>query len=182
LRNKRGDGDDEERAKEARIGVRLSKWKCTGKKGRDACDFLMRHAGWWKGFADGSLKERAAELTSKVNSMLREGYGYKDEPHFEGKKKWPCGSRGTEVNKVYEKMTGMLFGQYSAPDVDSMLEGVDESRAEWYRGKADANRPAYTEAVKKQTDEAASRAKAARKRLRGEEESGGEESGEESGE
>ena len=78
-------------------------------------------------------------------------------------------------------MMHIVRGGYSESDVDSMLEGVDEARAEWYRGKADANRPAFLEADKKRTEERNSRDKEARKRARREEEGGGEESdGEES--
>jgi hypothetical protein len=126
----------------------------------------MRHVGWWKEFSDGSVKEKGAELTSKVNSMLKERYGHKDEPHFEGKKKWPGGSGGSDERKVYEKMRHMVGGHYSKSIVDSMLEGVDESRAVWYKGKARANRPAWEEANKKHTEEGSSREKAARKRMR----------------
>jgi len=170
LSNKGGEGNDKERAKEAKVGRGLTSWKYKdGKKDREACDFLMRHAGWWKGFADGSAKERGDEVASKVNSMLKEGHGHKDEPEFEGKKKWPAGTGGTEVYKVYTKMRRMVDGGYSESDVDSILEGVDEARAGWYRGEADAKRPAYLEAAKKRAEEVASRVQAARKRARGEE-------------
>ena len=112
--------------------------------------------------------------------MLKEGYGHVDEPHFEGKKKWPAGS---DVKNVYLKMRFMVKGGYSKADVDSMLEGVDEERAGWYRGEADANRPAFEEAQKKVIEERSSRRDAARKRMRGEDECGGEGSdGEESDE
>ena len=71
--------------------------------------------------------------------------------------------------KVYDKMMHIVRGGYSESDVDSMLEGVDEARAEWYRGKADAKRSAYKEAMKKGCEESVSRGKEARKRARGDE-------------
>lgn len=77
---------------------------------------------------------------------------------------------------MYGKMRNIVRGHYSKSDVDSILEGVDESRAEWYRGKADANRPAWEEAYRKRKEEGFSRVEAARKRMRGEE-GGGEEVG-----
>lgn len=67
---------------------------------------------------------------------------------------------------MYTKMRQMVDGKYSKSDVDSMLESVDESRAEWYRWEADAKRPAKDEEQQKRREEAASRAKAARKRVR----------------
>jgi hypothetical protein len=47
-----------------------------------------------------------------------------------------------------------------------MLEGVDDSRAGWYMGKWDAARPVWIDARKKRADEATSREKGARKRVR----------------
>jgi hypothetical protein len=169
LRRKGVDGDDKESAEEAKVAYGLNSWKHRGKEDREACDFLMRHAGWWKAFADVSQKEKAADLTSKVNSMIKEGHGSVDEPHFEGKKKWPSGADGSDVRMVYNKMRRMVDGHYYESYVDSMLEGVDEARAEWYRGKADAKRSAYKEAMKKGCEESVSRGKEARKRARGDE-------------
>jgi hypothetical protein len=54
----------------------------------------------------------------------------------------------------------------SEADVGSMLEGVDDSRAGWYMGKWDAARPVWIDARKKRADEATSREKGARKRVR----------------
>ena len=53
--------------------------------------------------------------------------------------------------------------------IDSMLDGVDDGRVEWYKGKWIANRQTWLEATKKWSCESTARDKAARKRARGEE-------------
>lgn len=134
-------------AEEATMGFFLRNWKAFRDKGaykqanKVECDFLMRHVDWWETFVNGSKTEKGADLTSKVNSMLKQGYGHKDEPEFEGKKQWPAGSHGTETNKVYKKMANMAFGMFA--DLSPMLDGVDPNRARWYIERSASNRPKY---------------------------------------
>lgn len=129
------------------LGVFLTSWKMF--KGKDAykqadkpaCDFLMRHVSWWSAHANGSMAQVGAELTAKVNTMLKDGYGHTYEPEFAGKKSWPAGSKGTDTHRVYHKMVGMVKGHYDTVGVDAMLAGVDAGRAAWYRAQASNNRP-----------------------------------------
>jgi hypothetical protein len=111
------------------------------------CDFLMRHVSWWSDYVNGSRAEKGADLAAKVNAMLKQGYGHKHEPEFEGKKPWPSGSQGSETYRVYGKMKNMVFGHYADPS--PMLDGVDDDRARWYMDTSAANRPGYLERMAK---------------------------------
>ena len=151
LGRQNGSGTAEEKAR----GRFLKNWKSFKGNGvykqanKSECDFLMRHVSWWQEFVNGSKDEKTADLAAKVNAMLKEGFGHKDEPEFEGKKKWPGGSTGTETNGVYDKMRHMVVGKYSNPS--SMLDGVDPTRAQWYVETSAANRPSYLEGTDKDT-------------------------------
>ena len=152
---KNGTGTSEEET----MGKFLANWKMF--KGTDAykqankseCNFIMRHVSWWKEFADGSKWEKSANLNAKVNSMLKQGYGHTDEPEFEGKKKWPGGSYGSETYTVYQKMIHMVNGQFAESVVSEMLNGVQPSRIEWYKSKSATNRPTFLESKKKSTSD-----------------------------
>jgi len=159
LKRKNGNGTAEEQS----IGQFLNKWKMF--KGKNAykrvnkseCDFLMRHVPWWKDYSTRTLAEKCATMISKVNSMLKDGYAYKDEPDFEGKKKWPCGRHGSETYSVYNKMKNLVYGRYLDNDVSKVLDGVDPVRANWYKSKSASNRPIFLEKLKRRAAEAASR-------------------------
>jgi hypothetical protein len=150
-------------SEEERMGIFLRSWKSF--KGTQAykqankseSNFIMRHVSWWKEFANGSRVERAANLTAKVNSMLKQGYGHKDEPEFEGKKKWPSGTHGSETLNVYQKMIKMVNGHFSDSHVSEMLNGMHPSRSEWYKLKWSTNRPAYLANKKKSDSDAVAR-------------------------
>ena len=168
LKRKDGNGT----AAEQTLGVFLRDWKTF--KGNNAykqankaeCDFLMRHVAWWNEHAHGSKAERGADLTKKVNAMLQDGYGHKDEPAFEGKKYWPGGSVGSETHRMYCKMFHLVDGQSAESDVAAVLRGVDPNRAQWYKAQWTANRTATLAAHKKRNAEATARghAKGVKKR------------------
>jgi len=162
LTRKDGSGTMEESTR----GAFLSHWKLFKGGGaykqanRGEADFLMRRVEWWKGFANGSRAEKIANLASKVNSMLKEGYGHKDEPDFDGKKKWPGGSSGTEAKGVYDKMTRIVHGYFKDSDLSTILDGVDLTRAQWYIQRSRANRPSYQAMQKESTAAAQARSHA----------------------
>ena len=50
-------------------------------------------------------KQAKADATSaRVNAMLLDGCAHPQEPEFEGRKKWPCGAKGSDANKLYDCM------------------------------------------------------------------------------
>lgn len=161
----RKDGTAEERTR----GQFLSSWKLFKGNGaykqanKAECDFLMRHVSWWQDFANGSLAEKKADLSAKVNAMLKQGYGHKDEPEFEGKKPWPGGTNGTETSRVYTKMMHIVSGGFADPS--SMLDGVDPARARWYIERSEANRSDYLEAKAKSNAAAKARSHAKKRKL-----------------
>jgi hypothetical protein len=154
LKRKNGSGTLEEQSR----GTFLTHWKSfkgksTFKQANKAeCNFLMRKYDWWKDFCTSLIVEKGANLESKVNSMLKEGYAHKDEPgEFEGKKKWPCGSPGTETCSVYKKMKNMVEGMFAESAVDKILMGIHPVRARWYKSKSTANRPLYLDRKKERS-------------------------------
>ena len=190
LRRKDGTGTTEE----ATMGKFLSQWKSFKGNGaykqanRQQSDFLMRHVPWWIDHANGSKAEKSANLTAKVNAMLKDGYGHKDEPEFGGKKQWPGGSGGNETRRVYIKMTQMVGGQHTKAGMDAILNGVNPARVNWYKEKAASNRPTYLAKKKERGANAQARSYAngakprkKRKLVETAVEDSGEESGEESG-
>lgn len=158
-KRKDGTGTSEEET----MGSFLTNWKtfkgtrAYKQSNKPECNFLMRHVSWWKEFANGSMAEKSANLNAKVNSMLKQGYGHKDEPEFEGKKKWPWGSKGSETYYVYQKMLNMVNGYFSESIVFEMLNGVHPSRSEWYKSKWSTNRPTYLANKKKFDSDAKAR-------------------------
>lgn len=140
LRRKNNNGT----AKEESFGSFLYDWKTKHKKpDRSACDFLMRHVVWWKNFVSGSKATTEAHLTQRVNAMLKDGYGHANEPMFDGKKRWPVGSDGSNVCSVYKKMHRTVNGVYDEANVEQILNGVEAVRADWYRAQSAKNRPVY---------------------------------------
>ena len=130
-------------ATEKSLGYFLTDWKapsaktyggeCTDLK---SCDVVMRDVPWWDAFVDWGAKNK--DDWKKLNTQLLEGYAWKDEPPFDGKKTILYGGGN---KSVYDKLLNLVHnGGGAEADVETALAGLPEVRADWYRKQYESNR------------------------------------------
>ena len=85
--------------------------------------------------------------TSALNAMILKGYAHPSEPDFEGKKKWPGGTNGSEAQTLHQAMKNAALyiatGKYG-PRIDALLEGLKEkwpARDAWWRDPTEVTLP-----------------------------------------
>ena len=84
-------------------------------------------------------KQAKADATSaRVNAMLLDGYAHPHEPEFEGRKKWPCGTNGSDAARLYSNMTKVLVrpADYTQVRREEFLKGLAAkwpARDAWWR-------------------------------------------------
>ena len=126
------------------LGVFLTGWKSpqTDKYGGGftdlaSCDVVMRDVSWWPGFV-GSVAKNTNDWKT-LNAQLLDGYSYKDEPDFVGKKGLVKGGGGNRT--VYGKLNKLVNqGSGTPADFELAIAGLPESRAKWYRDRYNAKR------------------------------------------
>ena len=79
--------------------------------------------------------ERAQE---RINAMLLEGYAHPHEPEFEGRKKWPCGAKGSDTCKLYDCVYALFCGpaRFTQMRREAILKGLAAkwpARDAWWR-------------------------------------------------
>ena len=129
---------------------RMKKWKETvyRKQGDDvpshvaAMRFILRsHPEAVRRFDAYLLhdKQTKADATSaRVNAMLIDGYAHPNEPEFEGRKKWPYGTNGSDAARLYSNMTKVLVrpADYTQVRREEFLKGLAAkwpARDAWWR-------------------------------------------------
>lgn len=123
-------------ATERSLGMFLANWKTSNKRhygtactDLKSCDVVMRDVTWWRAFVGCGAKNK--DDWKKLNAQLLDGYAWKDEPPFEGKKKI-LSAFGNE--SVWNKLSGLVHqGVGAEADVETALAGLPEIRAKWYR-------------------------------------------------
>ncbi len=135
-------------AEEGKLHQKLGKWKSRVYKTSAsiphvaAMRFLLRsNPAWVKKFDDWILLDRAArseQTTAQINAMLLDGYAHPNEPDFDGKKPWLCGAAGSDTAKLYNVMLTLAIyiaqgTRITQARIDASLEGLDETRAKWWR-------------------------------------------------
>ena len=133
---------------EGKLHKKLGNWKAKINKTDAsiphvaAMRFLLRsNPTWVKKFDDWILLDAAAkseQTTAQVNAMLLQGHAHPNEPDFDGKKKWPCGTVGSDPYKLYQAMTQLADyiaqgKQITQARIDASLKGLDENRLKWWR-------------------------------------------------
>jgi len=133
---------------EGKLYYRLKDWKSKVYKTNAsiprvaAMRFLLRsNPTWVKKFDDWILHDAAAKTehnNAQLNAMLLDGHAHPNEPDFDGKKKWPCGTQGSDTYKLYKSMTHLADNiaqgkEITQARIDASLEGLDENRAKWWR-------------------------------------------------
>ena len=112
--------------------------------------FVLRSNAEWLRWFDIHISPWAAGVTTRaINEMLLQGYAHRDEPPFEGRKKWPCGLSKSPAHRIYNGMmglrravTGVLrpkgekHASVSQSKLDAALKGLKDkwpARDAWWR-------------------------------------------------
>jgi len=93
---------------------------------------LMRDFPWFNKDVVGR-KDSLESVTAEANKQLKEGFAHKDEPNFFGTKPLKSGANASDQKRVYTKIDNMVLGAGKLADVETMIEGLPETRADWYR-------------------------------------------------
>jgi len=93
---------------------------------------VMREFPWFKtDYID--RKNTLKSVAVEANKQLRDGFSWHTEPEFEGKRALRKGSQGSDQWKLYSKIQHMVGGSGKLTDVETILQGLPEARAAWYR-------------------------------------------------
>ena len=134
---------------EQRLGSFLAQWKKDnrnyGGKCTDLtnCRVVMRGIQWFEDFV-GSVDKNANDWV-ELNKQLCDGYAWRDESEFEGKR---AISATKDNTSIYNKLVSLINGKGKPSDVATVLNGLPPTRAAWYQGRYDANRAAHLQEVK----------------------------------
>ena len=117
----------------------LAQWKTPSAKdyGGECTDIqqslvVLRDFPWFKKeFVD--RKDTLKSVVIEVNKQLKDGFGWKDEPEFDGCEPLKKGSQGSDQCRVYNKIQNMVNGSGILADVEAIVKDLPESRAKWYR-------------------------------------------------
>ena len=132
-------------AEETRLYRKLNDWKQRKKCPHAASmRFVLRSNPQWLAWFDalvaGDKRAKTADSAAKVNALLLAGHAHPHEPAFEGLKKWPCGSPGSETVRVYHAMKNlrddMRRGEATPARVEACLAGLAAkwpARDAWWR-------------------------------------------------
>lgn len=113
-------GNQDTLPEEAKVYDRLTDWKRRffKEKGDDvtahvaAMRFILRsNPETLQQFDAYVLHDREAKsdaTSAQINAMLLEGYAHPCEPDFEGRKKWPSGTQGSETKRLYSAMRNFV--------------------------------------------------------------------------
>lgn len=133
----RGSGDKEERS----LGNFLIHWKrdnvhfggeCTDLLN---CRVVMRGVAWFEEFL--GVADKNANNLIELNTQLRDGFAWNDEPDFDGKKAMnACNTN----QQIYQKLRSLVRGIGKPTDVATALKGLPANRAAHYQGLYDTNR------------------------------------------
>jgi predicted GIY-YIG superfamily endonuclease len=117
---------------------------------------VMREFPWFKtDYID--RKNTLKSVAVEANKQLRGGFSWHTEPEFEGKRALRKGSQGSDQWKLYSKIQHMVGGSGKLTDVETMLQGLPEARAAWYRDQwtsKEKEHKAYTSRRKREREEA----------------------------
>jgi len=123
----------------------LANWKLQSARqfGGECTDFkqslfVMRDFPWFKKeYVD--RKDSLKSVVLEANRQLNDGFGWHTEPEFDGKKSLKCGSPCTNQFRIYHKINKMVHGKGYIADVERIVQGLPELRANWYRKEWTSN-------------------------------------------
>ena len=107
------------------------------------CRVIMRDVSWFEDYVRSADKN--ANDWSALNAQLCNGFAWKEEPEFEGKK--PMGAGKGNV-AVYNKLKSMIIGAGSPANIATALQGLPPARATYYHERYNANRAALLQKTK----------------------------------
>jgi hypothetical protein len=106
--------------------------KCTDLQN---CRVVMRGVDWFQGFI--SCADKNANDWIELNKQLCDGFGWWEEPKFEGKRLMKS-SNGN--NLIYKKLNSLVAGRGKRLDVAVALKGLPPERAAYYQRCYDTKR------------------------------------------
>ena len=117
------------------------------KGGRDACyqgsdaecTFLMRNLPAYASFLAYSKAKTGADQETSLKQLLADGYGFPNEPAFEGKKTL----QRSEHKVEFYKLQNLTRGIYDEETTDRILAGLPPSRIAFYKADYTTKRAEY---------------------------------------
>ena len=100
-------------------------------QGSDAeCAFLMRNLPAYAAYLAYNRAKTGADQETSLKQLLADGYGFPNEPAFEGKKSL----EKSEHTAEYNKLRRLEHGMYDETTTDRILAGLPPSRIAFYKG------------------------------------------------
>ena len=135
----------EEWEEENSIGAAISNWKHSTKmRDKKWIDVKMRYTDWYEDFAETSKSEKQEHTIISLNSLLKSGVGIFSEPEFEGKKNMITSVDGKRT-KEFLTLRNVINGALSEKSIYKILDGIEESRKQWYLLKWKEKKEMYAE-------------------------------------